>query len=110
MYRTDAAYQATGGRYLHAAAESYSGLSLKGRRIMYVSEMTEKYKCDSGHVFVGRDVLLQPMSTNFHAPFAQFAFVDKDGKTMWGCPQEGDQVLACPVCKEVHLGGFDKAE
>lgn len=79
---------------------------------MFVSEMTEQYKCDNGHKFVGRDVLLLPMTTGFHAPFAQFAFVDKDGRTMQGSPsaEQGDQVLACPVCREVHPGGFDNAK
>lgn len=78
---------------------------------MKMSDLTDKYICDNGHEFCGKDAELQLMCNNFSAPFAQFAFVDCEGTMMRGVPKSevGDSVLACPVCHEVHPGGFDSA-
>lgn len=62
--------------------------------------------------FIDKDVLLvdSPLNISIGPSFIPLIFVDKDGKIVYGNEgpdsSKGDKVLACPLCKTVHIFGF----
>jgi hypothetical protein len=75
---------------------------------MKLSRVVGQYRCNNGHEFDVRQIELKPFGTGFSAPLASIRFVDKNGTVRGGEPKADDQVLACPVCHEVHLFGFTR--
>ena len=70
------------------------------------------YKCDKcNRTFKAKEIKLKDAATNVNilTPICPLIFISKEGKIMAGGShaEEGDKVLVCPYCDEVHLYGFD---
>jgi len=78
-----------------------------------VKKQNQLFICDSCKKDVkGNDVILVEASDNIEiiTPLMPFVFVNKDGIITGGRKMaeksRGDQLLACPHCRGIHLFGF----
>ena len=71
----------------------------------------KSYECDKcKSIFGAKEIVLVDAPTNITilTPLAPMIFIDKDGVIKSGGTgaKEGDRMLACPKCKELHMYGL----
>jgi|WetSurMetagenome_2_1015567.scaffolds.fasta_scaffold855565_2 hypothetical protein len=74
-----------------------------------MSDALDWYKCDHcKHIFQGKDVKLELAHHNISFPMGGICVVSADDRIMRTTSfSDGDRVLRCPSCNELHLFGFD---
>lgn len=79
----------------------------KVTRIHYLNEVVV---CDNNHTFKVNQALLIPFA-NDSKDLGNIMHLDSDYRLKVGCnprqPELNGYLLACPICKLVHLSGFD---
>lgn len=103
--------------YLDIIPDVKTVLTIKDVSDVYRSRSNELFLCDKSkdHVFTGDQVVLKEYNSNANFIGLMLKLVTSNGKFI-GCANtfELDKsttyyTMHCPVCGEVHLFGFDRA-
>ncbi len=82
---------------------------------MKLADLETRYVCDgdSSHTFLGKDVHTEELAPNIsmRPPMGMAILILRPNGTIGGSniPQAPDRLMGCPICKRIHLFGFNRA-